>query len=128
ETSFLTELEIREIMEGLVRAMFKEAIGVDLPDPFPVMQYADAMRDYGSDKPDLRVPLKLAELTDVMRTVDFKVFRAAAELPNGRVAALRVPGGGAMTRKELDDYAAFAAIYGAKGLAYIKVNDASRPG
>jgi aspartyl-tRNA synthetase len=85
------------------------------------------MRDYGSDKPDLRVPLKLTELTDVMREVEFKVFRAAAELANGRVAALRVPGGGALTRKELDDYAAFATIYGAKGLAYIKVNDASKP-
>ena len=92
ETSFLDELEIREMMEELVRAMFKEALGVELPNPFPIMTYADAMRDYGSDKPDLRVPLKLTELTDVMRSVDFKVFRAAAELPNGRVAALRVPG------------------------------------
>jgi aspartyl-tRNA synthetase len=85
------------------------------------------MRDYGSDKPDLRVPLKLTELTDVMKTVDFKVFRAAAELPNGRVAALCVPGGGALTRKEIDDYTAFAKIYGAGGLAYIKVNDAGKP-
>jgi len=127
ETSFLTELEIREIMEGLVRAMFKEAIGVDLPDPFPVMRYADAMRDYGSDKPDLRVPLKLTELTDVMRTVDFKVFRAAAEMPNGRVAALRLPGGGTLTRKEIDDYTTFVRIYGIGGLAYIKVNDAAKP-
>ncbi len=127
ETSFLDELEIREIMEGLVRAMFREAMGVELPDPFPVMPFAEAMRDYGSDKPDLRVPLKLAELTDVMKTVDFKVFRAAAELPNGRVAALRIPGGGTLTRKEIDDYTAFAKIYGAGGLAYIKVNDASKP-
>jgi len=110
-----------------VRAMFKEAIGVDLPDPFPVMQYADAMRDYGSDKPDLRVPLKLTELTDVMRTVDFKVFRAAADLPNGRVAALRLPGGGTLTRKEIDDYTTFVRIYGIGGLAYIKVNDAAKP-
>ncbi len=94
ETSFLDELEIRAIMEGLVRAMFKDALGVELPDPFPIMTYADAMRDYGSDKPDLRVPLKLTELTDLMKAVDFKVFRAAADLPNGRVAALRVPGGG----------------------------------
>ena len=125
ETSFLSELEIRELMEGLVRAMFKEALGVELPDPFPVMTYAEAMRDYGSDKPDLRVPLKLTELTDLMKTVDFKVFRAAADLPNGRVAALRVPGGGTLTRKEIDDYTAFVAIYGAKGLAYIKVNDAA---
>jgi aspartyl-tRNA synthetase len=86
------------------------------------------MRDYGSDKPDLRVPLTLTELTDVMRSVDFKVFRAAADLPNGRVAALRVPGGGTLTRKEIDDYTAFATIYGAKGLAYIKVNDPTKPG
>jgi aspartyl-tRNA synthetase len=127
ETSFLDELEIREIMEGLVRAMFKEAMGVELPDPFPVMQFADAMRDYGSDKPDLRVPLKLTELTDIMKTVDFKVFRVAADLPNGRVAALCVPRGGTLTRKEIDDYTAFARIYGAGGLAYIKVNDAEKP-
>jgi aspartyl-tRNA synthetase len=127
ETSFLDESEIRPIMEGLVRAMFREALGTELPDPFPIMTYADAMRDYGSDKPDLRVPLKLTELTDVMKSVDFKVFRAAADLPNGRVAALRLPGGGALTRKEIDDYTAFTAIYGAKGLAYIKVNDASKP-
>jgi aspartyl-tRNA synthetase len=127
EMSFLDELEIRGIMEGLVRVMFKEALGVDLPDPFPVMRYADAMRDYGSDKPDLRVPLKLTELTDVMRTVDFKVFRAAADLPNGRVAALRLPGGGTLTRKEIDDYTTFVKIYGIGGLAYIKVNDASKP-
>ena len=127
ETSFLDDVEIRELMEELVRVMFRDAIGVELANPFPILSYADAMRDYGSDKPDLRVPLKLTELTDVMREVEFKVFRAAAELANGRVAALRVPGGGALTRKELDDYAAFATIYGAKGLAYIKVNDASKP-
>ncbi|MFI4902856.1 MAG: aspartate--tRNA ligase [Burkholderiales bacterium] len=126
ETSFMDELEIRAMMEGLVRALWKDALGVDLPDPLPVMAYADAMRDYGSDKPDLRVPLKLTELTDLMRGVDFKVFRAAADLPNGRVAALRVPGGGKLTRKEIDDYTAFVAIYGAKGLAYIKVNDVSK--
>ena len=127
ETAFLDELEIRELMEGLVRAMFREALHVELPDPFPIMTYADAMRDYGSDKPDLRVPLVLTELTDVMKSVDFKVFRAAADLPNGRVAALRVPGGGAMTRKEIDDYAALAPTYGARGLAYVKVNDATKP-
>ena len=126
ETSFLDELEIRTMMEELVRAMFREAMGIELANPFPIMTYADAMRDYGSDKPDLRVTLKLTELTDVMRSVDFKVFRAAAELPNGRVAALRVPGGGTLTRKEIDDYAAFATIYGAKGLAYIKVNDVTK--
>ena len=127
ETSFMGEDEIRPMMEELVRTMFREAIGVELPSPFPVMAYADAMRDYGSDKPDLRVSLKLTELTDLMKGVDFKVFRAAAELANGRVAALRVPGGGSLTRKEIDDYTAFVAIYGAKGLAYIKVNDASKP-
>jgi len=127
ETSFLDEMEIRQLMEGLIVALFKEALGVDLPQPFPIMTYADAMRDYGSDKPDLRVPLKLTELTDLMRAVDFKVFRTAAELPNGRVAALCVPGGSSLTRKEIDDLPAFVAIYGAKGLAYIKVNDASKP-
>jgi len=127
ETSFLGEDEIRPIMEGLVRRMFRDALGEELPDPFPVMAFADAMRDYGSDKPDLRVPLKLTELTDLMKSVDFKVFRGAAEMANGRVAALRVPGGGSLTRKEIDDYTTFVAIYGAKGLAYIKVNDASRP-
>jgi aspartyl-tRNA synthetase len=126
ETSFLDELEIRALMEGLVRTMWKDALGVDLPDPFPIMQFADAMRDYGSDKPDLRIPLKLTELTDLMKSVDFKVFRAAADLANGRVAALRVPGGGKLSRKEIDDYTAFVAIYGARGLAYIKVNDASK--
>ncbi|MDE2359013.1 MAG: aspartate--tRNA ligase, partial [Betaproteobacteria bacterium] len=127
ETSFLDELEIRPMMEGLVRSMFHDALSIDLPDPFPVMSYADAMRDYGSDKPDLRIPLKLTELTDLMKGVDFKVFRSAADLPNGRVAALRVPAGGAMTRKDIDDCAPFAAVHGAKGLAWIKVNDASKP-
>ncbi len=127
ETSFLDEIEIRTVMEGLVRAMFREALGVELPDPFPVHTYAEVMRDYGSDKPDLRVPLKLTELTDLMKSVDFKVFRTAADLPDGRVAALRVPGGGALTRKEIDEYTSFVAVYGARGLAYIKVNDAAKP-
>jgi aspartyl-tRNA synthetase len=131
ETSFLTELEIREIMEGLVRQMFRDAMQVELPDPFPIMKYADAMRDYGIDKPDLRVALTLTELTDLMKSTEFKLFRTAAELPNGRVAALRVPGAGggdrALTRKEIDDYTAFVKIYGAGGLAYVKVNDASKP-
>jgi aspartyl-tRNA synthetase len=128
ETSFLTETEIRSIMEGMVRTVFKEVIDVDLPDPFPVMTFADAMRDFGSDKPDLRVPLKFTELTDLMKTVDFKVFRAAADLKDGRVAGLLIPGGGEkLTRKEIDDYTEFVKIYGAKGLAYIKVNDASKP-
>jgi len=128
ETSFLDEGEIRSIMEGMVRAVFEEILGVALPQPFPVMTFADAMRDYGSDKPDLRVPLKFTELTDLMKTVEFKVFRGAAELKGGRVAALAVPGGGErLTRKEIDDYTDFVKIYGAKGLAYIKVNDASKP-
>src|SRR5207248_764510 len=130
ETSFLSEVEIRDIMEGLVRQMFKEALQVELPDPFPIMKYADAMRDYGIDKPDLRVALKLTELTDLMQSTEFKLFRSAAELPNGRVAALRVPGAGGgertLTRKEIDDYTAFVKIYGAGGLAYIKVNDAAK--
>ncbi|MFO1415608.1 MAG: aspartate--tRNA ligase [Burkholderiales bacterium] len=126
ETSFLTELEIREIMEGLVRAMFREAMGIELPDPFPIKTYAEVMSRYGSDKPDLRVPLVLTELTDLMKTVDFKVFRRAADLPNGRVAALRVPGGATLSRKEVDDYTAFVKIYGAGGLAYIKVNDVTK--
>ncbi len=126
ETSFLDELDIREIMEGLVHTMFKEALGVELPNPFPILTYAEVMRDYGSDKPDLRVPLKFTELTDLMKTVEFKVFRSAADMKYGRVVALRVPGGAKLSRKEIDDYTAFVAIYGAKGLAYIKVNDVTQ--
>jgi aspartyl-tRNA synthetase len=129
ETSFLDEIEIRALFEGMIRAVFKQVLQVDLPDPFPVMDYATAMRDYGSDKPDLRVPLKLVELTDVMKAAEFKVFRNAADTPDGRVAALLVPGGGErLSRKEIDDYTEFVKIYGAKGLAYIKVNDAAKPG
>jgi aspartyl-tRNA synthetase len=127
ETSFLDEAAIREIMEGLVCTIFKDTVGVELARPFPVLTYAEAMSRYGSDKPDLRVPLELTELTDLMRGVEFKVFRAAADLADGRVAALCLPGGGTLPRKEIDDYTAFVAIYGAKGLAYIKVNDASKP-
>ncbi|MFO1399222.1 MAG: aspartate--tRNA ligase [Burkholderiales bacterium] len=126
ETSFLTELEIRDIMEGLVRAMFREAMGIELPDPFPIKTYAEVMARYGSDKPDLRVSLELTELTDLMKAVDFTVFRRAADLPNGRVAALKVPGGAKLSRKEIDDYTAFVKIYGAGGLAYIKVNDLTK--
>jgi aspartyl-tRNA synthetase len=127
ETSFLTEREIQDIMEGLVRHVFKRVLDVDLP-AFPRLTYAEAVGKYGSDKPDLRVKLELTELTDLMKGVDFKVFRQAAELPDGRVAALRVPGGNAaFTRKELDDLAPFVAIYGAKGLAYIRVNDRTKP-
>ncbi|MBS0327101.1 MAG: aspartate--tRNA ligase [Proteobacteria bacterium] len=127
ETSFMDEAEIRVLMEELVRTMFRDALAVELPDPFPVRSFAEVMRDYGSDKPDLRIALVLTELTDLMREVEFKVFRQAADLPGGRVAALRVPGGGAMTRKEIDDCAPFVATWGAKGLAWIKVNDASKP-
>ncbi len=126
ETSFLDENAIMAIMEDLVRAVFREALAVELPAPFPRLSHAEALARYGSDKPDLRISLELTELTDLMKTVDFKVFRAAAELADGRVAALRVPGGGALTRKEIDDYTEFVAIYGARGLAYIKVNDKSR--
>ncbi len=125
ETSFLGEREIQDIMEGLVKAMWKSGLNIDLPD-FPRITYVEAMHRFGSDKPDMRVTLEFTELTDLMKTVDFKVFRGAADLPNGRVVALRVPAGGAMTRKEIDDYTTFTAIYGAKGLAYIKVNDASK--
>ena len=126
ETSFLDENAIMSIMEAMVRAVFREALGEDLPDPFPRISHAEAMARFGSDKPDLRIPLQFTELTDLMKTVEFKVFRAAADLADGRVAALRVPGGNAFTRKEIDDYTAFVAIYGAKGLAYIKVNDKTK--
>jgi aspartyl-tRNA synthetase len=109
-------------MEAMVRSVFAEVLAVQLPDPFPVITFAEAIAKYGSDKPDLRVKLELSELTDVMREVDFKVFRAATELKDGRVAALRVPGGGELPRSEIDSYTEFVKIYGAKGLAYIKVN------
>ncbi len=126
ETSFLDEQAIRDIMEAMIREAFKDALAVDLPDPFPVMRYDDVMRLYGSDKPDLRVPLQLTELTDLMKQVEFKVFRGAAEMPDGRVVALRVPRGGDLSRKEIDDYTAFVSVYGAKGLAYIKINDKAK--
>jgi aspartyl-tRNA synthetase len=125
ETSFLDEEEIRSMFEGMIRSTVKHAIGVDLP-PFPVMTYQDAMRRFGSDKPDLRVKLELTELTDVMTDVDFKVFSAPAKAKGGRVAALRVPGGGEMSRGEIDGYTEFVKIYGAKGLAWIKVNDVAK--
>lgn len=125
ETSFMTEDEIRVMFEGMIRSTFKQAIGFDLP-AFPVMKYAEAMHRYGSDKPDLRVKLELTELTDVMGDVDFKVFSAPATTPGGRVVALRIPGGSEMSRGEIDGYTEFVKIYGAKGLAWIKVNDASK--
>ncbi len=124
ETSFLTETEIQDVMEGLIRSVFKRVLEVDLPNPFPRLTYTQALDRYGSDKPDLRVPLQLTQLTDLMKGVEFKVFRAAADLPDGRVAALRVRT--ELTRKEIDAYTQFVTIYGAKGLAYLKVNDRSR--
>ena len=125
ETSFLGEDEIRAMMEKMIRAMFKETLDIDLPDPFPCMTWAEAMGRFGSDKPDLRVPLEITELTDAMKAVEFKVFRGAADMAGGRVAALRVPKA-ELSRKEIDDYTQFVSIYGAKGLAYIKVNDKSK--
>ena len=126
ETSFLGVSEITGLMEAMIRSVFKEAVDVDLAGPFPRITYAEAMSRYGSDKPDLRVTLELTELTDVMRGVEFKVFAAAANMAGGRVAALRVPGGGQMTRGEIDAYGQFVGIYGAKGLAYIKVNEIAK--
>ncbi|WP_449369735.1 aspartate--tRNA ligase [Thiomonas sp.] len=126
ETSFLNEQEIRDLFETLIRSVFKEVLGVELADPYPVMSYAEAMARFGSDKPDLRVKMEFTELTDVMGDVDFKVFSGPAITPGGRVVALRVPGGGEMSRSEIDAYTEFVKIYGAKGLAWIKVNDASK--
>jgi aspartyl-tRNA synthetase len=122
ETSFLGEEEIREMSEGMIRSTFKNVINVDMP-AFPVMTHTEAMRLYGSDKPDLRVKLEFTELTDVVKDVDFKVFSGPANQIDGRVVALRVPGGADMTRGEIDAYGEFVKIYGAKGLAWIKVND-----
>ncbi|MDE2451652.1 MAG: aspartate--tRNA ligase [Gammaproteobacteria bacterium] len=126
ETSFLTQPQIMELMEGLTRHFFKEVLGDALPDPFPRMTFAEAMRRFGSDKPDLRVPLELADVADLVKDCDFKVFAGPAKDPKGRVAALRVPGGGAMPRSQIDGYTQFVARYGAKGLAYIKVNERAR--
>ncbi|MFZ0497579.1 MAG: aspartate--tRNA ligase [Steroidobacteraceae bacterium] len=126
ETSFLTQQEIMELMEGLTRYFFKEVLGTGLPDPFPRMTFAEAMRRYGSDKPDLRIPLELADVADLVKDCDFKVFAGPAKDPKGRVAALRVPGGGTMPRSQIDGYTEFVGRYGAKGLAYIKVNEGAR--
>jgi aspartyl-tRNA synthetase len=125
ETSFLNEEEIRAMFEGMIRTVFKNTIGVDLP-VYPVMSYADAMYQYGSDKPDLRIKLKFTELTDVMKDVDFKVFSSAAQMAGGRVVALKVPGGAEMSRGDIDAYTEVVKIYGAKGLAWIKVNDVQK--
>ena len=125
ETSFLGEQEIRDLFQGMISSVFRNAMNVDLGE-FPVMPYSEAMHRFGSDKPDLRVKLEFTELTDVMADVDFKVFSGPATNPGGRVVALRVPGGGEMSRGEIDGYTDFVKIYGAKGLAWIKVNDAGK--
>ncbi len=126
ETSFLNEVQIREIFEGMIRHIFKVVQDVDLAETFPIMPYSEAMRVYGSDKPDLRVKLEFTDLTDVMKDVDFQVFAQAATTEGSRVVALRVPGGAAISRSEIDNYTKFVAIYGAKGLAWIKVNEAAK--
>ena len=123
EMSFVDETIVTNTMESLVRSLFRDVMDTELPDPFPRMTYAEAMARYGSDKPDLRIPLELVEIGDLVQGVDFKVFAGPAADPEGRVAALRVPDGVRMTRKEIDDYTAYVARYGARGLAYIKVND-----
>jgi len=125
EMSFMSEDEIMGLMEGMIRDLFEKVLGIPLPDPFPRMSYAEAMRRYGSDRPDLRCPLELVDVADLMSGVDFKVFAGPANDPKGRVVALRVPQGSRLSRKEIDDYTKFVGIYGAKGLAYIKVNDVS---
>ncbi|WP_144631414.1 aspartate--tRNA ligase [Bordetella genomosp. 13] len=126
ETSFLNEFEIREIFEGMIRHVFKVVQGVELPAPFPQMTWTEAMQRYGSDKPDMRVNLEFTDVTDVMGDVEFKVFASAATTAGSRVVALRVPGGAAMPRSEIDAYTQFVGIYGAKGLAYIKVNETAK--
>jgi aspartyl-tRNA synthetase len=123
ETSFMDENEIMMLMEEMIRDLFSRVLGVTLPNPFPRMTYQDAVARFGTDRPDLRIPLELIEVSDLVRTVDFKVFAGPANDPTGRVAALRLPGGGSLSRREIDQYAEFVTGYGAKGLAYIKVND-----
>jgi aspartyl-tRNA synthetase len=126
ETSFLSQDQIMQTMEALTRHFFKDGIGVELANPFPRMGYAEAMRRFGSDKPDLRNALELVDVADLVASCDFKVFAGPAKDPKGRVAALRVPGGGAMPRSQIDEYTAYVARYGAKGLAYIKVNETAK--
>ncbi|MCW8906746.1 MAG: aspartate--tRNA ligase [Sedimenticola sp.] len=128
ETSFMSEEEIMGSMEAMIRGLFKQVLDVDLPDPFPHMTYQEAMRRFGSDRPDLRCPLELVDVADLMTGVDFKVFSGPAKDPKGRVAALCLPQGCELSRKEIDDYTKFVGIYGARGLAYIKVNDWSGQG
>jgi aspartyl-tRNA synthetase len=123
EVSFMTENELMVLMEEMIRRLFHDILSTDLPEPFPRLTYGEAIRRFGSDRPDLRVPLELVDVGDLMGEVDLKVFAGPAKDPEGRVAALRLPSGGELTRKEIDDYTKFVGIYGAKGLAYIKVND-----
>ncbi|HWS02343.1 MAG TPA: aspartate--tRNA ligase, partial [Gammaproteobacteria bacterium] len=126
ETSFLNEDEIMELMEDMIRELFAQVLDVSLPIPFPRMTYAEAMRRYGVDKPDLRIPLELVDVADLMQDVEFKVFAAPAKDPKGRVTALRLPQGGSLSRKDIDDYTQYVSKYGAKGLAYIKVNELAK--
>ena len=126
ETSFLTQDEIMALMEALVRHFFKEVLDTELPNPLPRLTFAEALRRYGSDKPDLRIPLELVDVADLVRECDFKVFAGPAKEAHGRVAALKVPGGAGMPRSQIDECTAFVARYGAKGLAYIKVNERAR--
>jgi aspartyl-tRNA synthetase len=126
ETSFLTQDAIMRLMEGLVRHFFKEVLNVSLPDPIERMTYGEAMRRFASDKPDLRIPLELVDVADLVKDCDFKVFAGPAKDPKGRVAALRVPGAGSLPRSQIDEYTTFVGRYGAKGLAYIKVNERAK--
>ncbi len=126
ETAFLDEYEIRDLFENMIRHIFKTVMNVELANPFPVMPYSETMARFGSDKPDLRVKLEFTELTDVMKDVDFKVFSGPANQENGRVVGLKVPGGSVISRSDIDDYTQFVSIYGAKGLAWIKVNEIAK--
>ncbi|GKW06652.1 MULTISPECIES: aspartate--tRNA ligase [Pectobacterium] len=125
ETSFMTAPQVREVMEKLVRELWQDVKGVDLGD-FPIMTFAEAMRRFGSDKPDLRNPLELVDVADLVKDIEFKVFSGPANDAKGRVAAIRVPGGAQLSRKQIDEYGKFIEIYGAKGLAYIKVNERAK--
>ena len=126
EMSFVDEHQIMDLMEAMIREVFRETLGVELPEPFPRMSHAEAMRRFGSDRPDLRCDLELVDVADLLQEIEFKVFAGPAKDPAGRVAALRLPGGGRLSRKEIDDYTKFVGIYGARGLAYIKVNELAK--
>lgn len=128
ETSFLSEHEIQALMEEMIRGLFSELLGVTLPTPFPRMPYSEAMNRYGSDKPDLRIPLEIVDIGDLLEGVEFKIFADAAKDTQGRVAALKVPGGATISRKEIDDYTSYLSVFGARGLAYIKINAEGKEG